>query len=465
MRYFIGLAVLVALAGSCKKNENNDNSSFSAAIEQDNSNRTVLNGNKVYWTPGDQITVYNHDSNHNYTYQGNTNTQLASFTTTGGVQNTTSNYWGFYPADGCSNLNRSNDQFTFSMTSTTQNYVSGGFDEELNPMAGKNTDASNPTVLYFRNAFSILKVNATGNDCVISSIELSTSGASYSLTGTFVFDYSSRTTTLSSGTGNTITLNANTTLTSSVKSFYFVVPPQALADGFTVTFKNGNTTIGSAVNVTSTQVTSNYTLAPNKIFQLGTSSRPLYVEAQGIKNLVPDMIPANWYVSTGASLAASNNGSIHGVKFTTSSTSEVFLRPGSSSAPGTALFQKGHSYYVRFYVMMTDYGGTQTFDFYWPEVQYGYLIGQKYNPIGENNKWKMYSAKVDNWSPAGASNGTNYAPRIDFNALNGTRECHACGTMLIDLTDAQTKTGIDYPNISRSTLDGKAYFYGITPSW
>ena len=459
MRYFIGLAVLVALAGSCKKNENNDNSSFSAAIEQDNSNRTVLNGNKVYWTPGDQITVYNHDSNHNYTYQGNTNTQLASFTTTGGVQNTTSNYWGFYPADGCSNLNRSNDQFTFSMTSTTQNYVSGGFDEELNPMAGKNTDASNPTVLYFRNAFSILKVNATGNDCAISSIELSTSGASYSLTGTFVFDYSSRTTTLSSGTGNTITLNANTTLTSSVKSFYFVVPPQALANGFTVTFKNGNTVIDHAFAVTQAQVASNYTIAPNKIFQLGMN-----VEAQGIRNLVPNVTKDTWWTDDGNDTKENSNyGNINGMRFKITSSSEIHIRPNDP-----VKLIKGHSYYVRFYTQVNDYGGNTNYDFFWPENSNTQIIANSYQT--NNNEWKRHSAKVTNWasSVSAVSNNTEYFPRIDINGLgldNNTHWRYVAGAMLIDLTDAQDKTGVNYPSMTIDQLNSKPYFYGITPSW
>ncbi len=267
-------------------------------------------------------------------------------------------------------------------------------------------------------------------------------------------------TTLSSGTGNIITLTGiSTNLTSSPQTFYFVVPPQALANGFTLTYKNGTSTVDTK-SVTATQVSQNYTLAPNKMLNLTMS-----VEAQGIRNLLPDMVPANWYVSTGATLSSFNNGAIHGVKFSNSSSGEVFLRPGSSSAPGTAPLVNGHSYYVRFYLNMKDYAGTQTFDFYWPEMEGSarlpcnaigtFFPGENDNP---NNKWHMFSQKRENFQP-GIDNG-DWAPRIDFNGgISGTRECRAAGAMLIDLTEA------GLAGLSQEQLDAKPYFYGITPTW
>ncbi len=453
-RHILGLAVLMAVAGSCKKNQNQDTNSFSASIEVDES-RTYLDDMKVKWTLGDQIIVYGNGAPKAYTLSTGDGTQTATFTTTGGVQ-PTSTYRAFYPAASCMGV--SGDVFTFTMPDT-QTYTANGFMNNLNPMAAKN-DGNGGTTLGFRNAFAILKVSATGNNCAITSIELTTTGNAYQLSGTFTFDYINKATSLSSGTGNTITLSGiSTTLTSTAQPFYFVVPPQALANGFSVTFKNGNTTIGSDVIITADQVTSNYTLAPNKIFQLGTSSSPLYVEAQGIRNLLPNVTSSNWYVSSGVALTDSDYGTIDGVSFDNRSSGEVYLRPRVPSTTNTALeipFINGHVYYVRFYVMMEDYGGGQTFEFFWPEVGgCNYINGDNY--IGDNNKWKMYSKKFT----ASYTSG-DYSARIDFNSVGNnpsSRVSHAAGAMLIDLTAA------GLASTHTSTLDGKPYFYGITPSW
>ena len=448
-RHIIGLALLMTAAGACKKNQEQDTSTFSAGIEVDDS-RTHLDGMKVKWDTGDAIEVYGNGSEHKtYTLSGQAGGQTATFTTTGGVQ-PAQTYRAFYPAANCTSV--SGDVFTFTMPAT-QTYTANGFMNQLNPMAGKN-DGSGGTTLGFRNAFAILKVNATGNNCAITSIELTTTGNAYQLSGTFSFDYTNTSTTLSSGTGNKITLSGiSTTLTNTAQTFYFVVPPAALADGFTITYKNGTSTVYTNT-VDAATVSSNYSLEPNKMLSL-----TMTVEASGVTNLLPEMVPANWNVSDGAPLSEYNYGAIRGVKFSNSSTSEIFLRP---SNPTTVLFQIGHTYYVRFYANMGDYGGTQTFEFFWPEAPGCNPINGR-NYIGANNTWKMYSAIYSpSYSPSG-----NYSPRIDFNGDSNftTRECRAAGAMLIDLTDAYNKTGINYPAMTQAQLDGRSYFSGITTSW
>ena len=177
------------------------------------------------------LGLYGNGDSKAYTLSSGANSQTATFTTTGGVQ-PTNIYRAFYPASSCTGV--SGDVFTFTMPAT-QTYTSGGFMNTLNPMAAKN-DGSGGTTLGFKNVFAILKVNATGNNCPITSIELTTEGSAYQLSGSFTFDYSGPTTSLSSGTGNKITLTGiSTTLTSAAQTFYFVVPPAALGNGFTVT--------------------------------------------------------------------------------------------------------------------------------------------------------------------------------------------------------------------------------------
>ena len=148
--------------------------------------RTYLDGVKVKWTAGDQIVVYGNSDHKTYTLSNGDGTQTATFTTTGGVQ-PASTYHAFYPASACSDV--SGDVFTFTMPAT-QTYTAGGFGNNLNPMAAKN-DGNGGTMLRFKNACALLKVNATGNNCPITSIELTTTGNAYQLSGSFTFDYCS----------------------------------------------------------------------------------------------------------------------------------------------------------------------------------------------------------------------------------------------------------------------------------
>ena len=125
----IGMALLMAVASSCKKKENQDTSSFSASIEVDDS-RTYLEGLKVKWTAGDQIEVYGNGDHKTYTLSSGATYQTATFT---------------MPA--------------------TQTYTANGFMTKLNPMAAK-TEGGGATLLKFKNTFSVLKVSATGNRTV-----------------------------------------------------------------------------------------------------------------------------------------------------------------------------------------------------------------------------------------------------------------------------------------------------------
>lgn len=458
-RHILGLAVLMAVAGSCKKNQNQDTSSFSASIEVDES-RTYLDGMTVKWSEGDQIIVYGGGAPKTYTLSTGDGTQTATFTTTGGVQ-PASTYHAFYPASSCTGV--SGDVFTFTMPAT-QTYTSGGFMNNLNPMAAKN-DGNGGTTLGFRNAFAILKVSATGNNCAITSIELTTTGNAYQLSGTFTFDYINKATSLSSGTGNTITLSGiSTTLTSTPQPFYFVVPPQALANGFSVTFKNGNTTIGSDVIITADQVTSNYTLAPNKIFQLGTSSSPLYVEARGIKNLFPAVNSTNWNVSTSPSPTLTNgnhadgqNTSFYGIQFTAGSSGEINIAPTSNSFNLT----NGHKYYVRFWTFTKNYSGTTFYNLYLPvniNPEGHRWIKAKYATDYEN-KWQRHAVifTMDVTTTSGAA-------RIDYKTGNNSAVRAFADAMFIDLTEAQALTGVNYTSMTINQLNSKSYFYGITPS-
>ena len=445
------MAVLMAVAGSCKKNQNQDTNSFSASIEVDES-RTNLEGKKVKWSVGDQIIVYGGGAPKTYTLSTGDGTQTATFTTTGGVQ-PASTYHAFYPASSCTGV--SGDVFTFTMPAT-QTYTSGGFMNTLNPMAAKN-DGNGGTTLGFRNAFAILKVSATGNNCAITSIELTTTGNAYQLSGTFTFDYINKATSLSSGTGNKITLTGiSTTLTSADQTFYFVVPPQALADGFTLTYKNGTSTVDTK-SVTAAQV-SQCTLAPNQMLNLTMS-----VEAAGVRNLFPRVTSSNWVVSSSSTIINGNHTdntnnpnptTLEGIKFTAGDgIGEVYVTPAINSFSLT----QGHEYYVRFWTLTRNYSGSTGYDLYLPvnnnAASHRWINNN--SASGYENVWQRQSV-IFPWNEADMSNAV---VRIDYNTNNKSAERAFANAMLIDLTEAGL-TGL-----TKAQLDAKPYFYGITPTW
>lgn len=486
IRFIFGLAMLMTVAGSCKKNEEKETNSFTASIEVDESSKTSLNGNKVFWETGDKIMVYNDNASHVYTLSGNGPTQLGTFTTTGGLQPTTSSYWGVYPYNSCTALNRGNDQFTFSFNASSQPYTSSGFADELNPMAGKNTNPSYPTRLYFRNAFSVLKIVATGNDCAIDAIELTTNGSNNSLTGTFVYDYGNQTLSLSSGTGNVITLTGiSTKLTSSPQTFYFVVPPQALADGFTITYKNGTSTVDTKT-VDASTVSSHYNLAPNKMLSL---TMRVEAQVQYVHNLLPelDVNGQNWTVSrhilknynydnshypNEALIPSGNTWVIEtaSVYFSQSQNQTVtcnegFIYTANGHHPQLTV---GHTYYISWLSRTeTEQGKSITQEVFWPERAWHVIPVSNTQYVTSNTVLWKKNSYVFTLSQSIWIEDPQLGPVVDglhkirFDINNGGNNIrHFCfaDPILIDLTADYTNQGRPIPN--KATLDGKAYFFG-----
>lgn len=482
--------MLLALTG-CKKNESTETNTFTASIEtDDNGSKTSLTGNKVFWSTGDQITVYNHNSSHDYTLQGNGPTQLGTFTTTGGVQPTEANYWGFYPAGGCSN--RNGDVFTFSMTSPTQTYNSTGFADGVNPMVGKNTDNNHPTRLYFKNAFSILKIKATGNNRPITSIELTTTGTNY-LTGTYTYDYANGTTTYVSDGGNIITLTGiSETLNTTEKAFHIVVPPHALEDGFTVTFKNNTSTVKSFTVSASDMgdYATQHLLNPNTIFEASVN---VNVQVPQVTNLLPIVHTDHWSISYYTGYAPINNASAQTYDGNNVGTSIKF-KTGTAEGWNEAFYtvrtavhlEHNHTYYLRWCTNSTcntalsmdsnhealcyqhDANNNPINVFQWVQPIANETPGQstvvRVNKVSQYysqptkcietksaNTWQLNSACRQFTGPSG-----DYIFRIDVNNRRYQFENTMSCAMLIDLTADFAGTSIP----SFQACDNKVYFSG-----
>ena len=474
-RHIICLALLMAMAGACKKNQEQDTSTFSASIEVDeNNSKTYLDGMKVKWSAGDQIIVYGNGAPKTYTLQGNGGTQTGTFTTTGGVQQTDT-YRAFYPAANCTGV--SGDVFTFTMPAT-QTYTANGFMNNLNPMAAK-TEGGGATLLKFKNAFSVLKVSATGNRTV-TKVVLTVPSGNY-VSGTYTFDYSTETTSLQSGNGNTIELTCSSGVVldaTTPKDFYFVLPPGTLPAGSTIAFyKSGSNTPFYTTGATTTA----QTLTRNRIH---TATLNAHETEKVVTNLLPELASdyTGWTIEHSGSspYLNSNYPTQYGESFYPSGTycyvltastdyAECFIKSANNIS-----YTTGHQYYVRWMSRKEKWsndGGSN-----WYSVNMNCFSQDVYWPAHENSRWVNSLASSSNFwemnstvfthNGQGADPNTNTGSakiRFDLNnGFGGTNflfhyYCFA-DAMLIDLTACYADQGYSIP--TKAQLDSKPYFFG-----
>ena len=249
---FVGMAALVMMAASCKKNENGNNNglTFKASIETDGSKTHLFDTYKVAWNNADEITVATAAKTATYScaVTDANNTQDAEFTSENGVEESEA-YLAFYPAGRCTGINVNDNKANFTMPNE-QSYVNGTFDNNLNPMVAKANGGAEMPDLFFRNVFGILQVNATGN---VGFNFLRLTNNNQVLSGDFAVECADPYTVTTTGTGHVITLNLGEykSLSAEAQPFCFVLPPHALNGGFTLEFLDGDVVI-KAIEVPST---------------------------------------------------------------------------------------------------------------------------------------------------------------------------------------------------------------------
>lgn len=249
---FVGMAALVMMAASCKKNDNgnNDGLTFKASIETDGSKTHLFDTYKVAWNNADEITVATAAKTATYScaVTDANNTQVAEFTSENGVEESEA-YLAFYPAGRCTGINVNDNKANFTMPDE-QSYVNGTFDNNLNPMVAKANGGAEMPDLFFRNVFGILQVNATGN---VGTNALRLTNNNQVLSGEFAVECADPYTVTTTGTGHVITLNLGEykSLSAEAQPFCFVLPPHALDGGFTLEFLDGDVVM-KAIEVPST---------------------------------------------------------------------------------------------------------------------------------------------------------------------------------------------------------------------
>ncbi|MBR6465785.1 MAG: hypothetical protein IKS82_05050, partial [Bacteroidales bacterium] len=145
--FAIIIAISAGLSVSCSKDDvavNQKKVAFKATAEP--ATKTALDGNKVVWQSGDQITVVDGASNVGV-YSTTGTTSHADFTFESGTEATTPDYKAYYPAT-----------LYNSGTPTlpaTQNYVEGNISGS--PMYAENSTES----LAFKNICGIIRLNVS----------------------------------------------------------------------------------------------------------------------------------------------------------------------------------------------------------------------------------------------------------------------------------------------------------------
>lgn len=238
----MGLCALAALTfASCKKNEQKaDTTTFQATLTQPTGDgRTHIgDGDWLMWDDNDAIKVFTANGSSATFTTHDANATTATFS--GNIAEADA-YCAFYPAANASGLVNGNVVLTLS---NEQQYAEGGFANGTYPMAAYTTG----TTFEFHSPCGLLAIPMTGTGTV-TSIEL-TGKLNEPLAGQLLinpvgFDPENPTYTLGDYQ-TTVTLNCGSGVeleANNAKTFYFVVPKNVFASGFTAVVKNGCTEI------------------------------------------------------------------------------------------------------------------------------------------------------------------------------------------------------------------------------
>ena len=264
----ICMSALLLLAVSCKKDKNTENDNTGrglrvAAETHAGDSKTHLDGVAVRWDLGDEILVGDMEGGemHKFKAESDDGNVIAFFKPAEGEdvpdEFYSGSYTAFYPTDWFDF-----DGIYLNLPST-QTYAEGTFASNANPMLGASNNfieeefhsgvpVCEDADITFLNFCGLLKLQLYAESaCTVKSIDLTTNKVSEMLWGTgsiavenyqkgslLSFDADEDNVQLLDG-GNTLTLDCGTGVSLSVDEgnptvFYFVVPPLALTEGFSI---------------------------------------------------------------------------------------------------------------------------------------------------------------------------------------------------------------------------------------
>ncbi len=324
----IALAGLMTLAACKKDKESQGEAVFTATIEHQGG-RTSLdpNNGNINWTAGDQIVIANdNDETAVFTLQSGEGTTEGGFGTSDEF-NTVGPFIAAYPSTALI----AGDVVSFNLPATQTIGETGTFANGANSMVACSDDKN----LQFKNLCGGVGVRLKGNGVHVSGVRITSKNTAEKLWGTYeVSNCAANEPTLAVAPGNQgsniITLACDVTLTTAAKTFFVMLPPGTLANGFTMEVMDGDQVLATK------ETTSDVALVERnsvKVFNEiligmdfnGNVEVPTGMEASNIivTNFSEDAIPdedGNFSIGYSKMLVATNADNNKPIYFTVNST-------------------------------------------------------------------------------------------------------------------------------------------------
>ena len=183
----------------------------------------------INWEEGDQISIFDGTNNKQFTLKDGKGTPNATFT---GEALESGSYTAVYPYQ--ENASLSGNDVTNVTLPATQTATANSFDKNAALMMAQ----SNSTTLNFKNAIRLVKVTTqfACKKIVLSANEDIAGTGTLTMTFDNANDNYTSSFTFNSGNSKTITLKPATGESFGAGTYYIVVPPITLTNGFTITF-------------------------------------------------------------------------------------------------------------------------------------------------------------------------------------------------------------------------------------
>ena len=234
----MAFAAIVSFA-SCSSEDNNttiENESatkvmtFTATQEgNEASTRAILSGTNIHWESDDKISLLYNSENKQFTLTDGAGSTSGKFS---GEAGQSTSYTAVYPYQ--ENASLSGNDVTNVTLPATQTATANSFDKNAALMMAQ----SNSTTLNFKNAISLVKVTTqfACKKIVLSANEDIAGTGTLTMTFDNANDNYTSSFTFNSGNSKTITLKPATGESFGAGTYYIVVPPITLTNGFTITF-------------------------------------------------------------------------------------------------------------------------------------------------------------------------------------------------------------------------------------
>lgn len=224
------LAASAMLFGACNKEEISGSSDTTRLVPMTftassaSQTRTQLTeGNAVHWNEGDRIAIWDGTNKNEFT-TGTVNGSGATFT---GMAAEAENYIAFYPFDAVTSINATSIKFTVPAQQTA---VPGTFAQNLAPSWAQNTDGG--TSLQFHNLCALVKFTVAEEMAGEGTFTFVGGNATEELAGDLTYTIGDGSVT---ATETRVSLSGNFEAGS---TYYIVVAPQALENGFSLLYED-----------------------------------------------------------------------------------------------------------------------------------------------------------------------------------------------------------------------------------